>query len=107
MSKHRVVVTGLGAVTPIGLDTNEFWNGLISGKNGVAPITHFDASKFDTKFAAEVKNFSHDIYFDNPICHLRLGQYIYRVVARAAAAVPAEDKKLTLRVATFRFLLKV
>lgn len=64
MPKRRVVITGLGAVTPIGLDANEFWDGLINGKNGVAPITHFDASKFDTKFAAEVKNFNPDIYFD-------------------------------------------
>lgn len=64
MAKKRVVVTGLGAITPIGLDTTEFWNGLISGKNGVAPITHFDASKFDTRFAAEVKNFNPDLYFD-------------------------------------------
>lgn len=64
MAKKRIVVTGLGAITPIGLDTTEFWNGLISGKNGVAPITHFDTSKFDTRFAAEVKNFDPDLYFD-------------------------------------------
>ncbi|MFZ2322144.1 MAG: beta-ketoacyl-ACP synthase II [Ignavibacteriaceae bacterium] len=64
MAKKRIVVTGLGAITPIGLDTTEFWNGLISGKNGVAPITHFDASRFDTRFAAEVKNFDPDLYFD-------------------------------------------
>ncbi len=44
MIKRRVVITGLGAVTPIGLNVSEFWNGLIVGKNGAAPITHFDAS---------------------------------------------------------------
>ncbi len=57
MSKRRVVVTGLGAVTPIGIGTEEYWQGLIEGKNGVGPITKFDTTSFDTKFAAEVKNF--------------------------------------------------
>ena len=64
MTKRRVVITGIGAVTPIGLNVPEFWDGLISGKNGVAPITYFDTSKFDTQFAAEVKNFNPDNYFD-------------------------------------------
>lgn len=64
MTKRRVVVSGIGAITPIGLNPTEFWNGLITGTNGVAPITHFDASKFDTKFAAEVKNFNPENYFD-------------------------------------------
>jgi 3-oxoacyl-[acyl-carrier-protein] synthase II len=64
MVKRRVVVTGLGAITPIGLNVEEFWNGLISGKNGVDLITHFDTSKFDTTFAAEVKNFNPENYFD-------------------------------------------
>jgi len=64
MVKRRVVVTGLGAITPIGLNVEEFWNGLISGKNGVGLITHFDTSKFDTTFAAEVKNFNPENYFD-------------------------------------------
>ena len=58
MKKRRVVITGMGAVTPIGLGIDEFWDGLLEGKNGVAPITRFDASKFDTQFAAEVKNFN-------------------------------------------------
>ena len=58
MKKRRVVITGMGAVTPIGLGIDEFWDGLLKGKNGVAPITRFDASKFDTQFAAEVKNFN-------------------------------------------------
>ncbi len=54
---RKVVVTGMGCVTPIGNNLNDFWQGLMSGKNGVAPITHFDTTNFDTKFAAEVKNF--------------------------------------------------
>ncbi|MGB9664931.1 MAG: beta-ketoacyl-ACP synthase II [Ignavibacteria bacterium] len=62
--KKRVVVTGIGAVTPIGLNVNEFWKNLIEGKSGAAFITRFDASNFDTKFACEVKNFDPLKYFD-------------------------------------------
>jgi 3-oxoacyl-[acyl-carrier-protein] synthase II len=58
MVLRRVVVTGLGALTPIGNTVEEFWNGLINGVSGAAPITYFDASKFRTKFACEVKNFN-------------------------------------------------
>ena len=54
---HRVVVTGLGAVTPIGNTVEEYWSGLTSGRNGVAPITLFDASAHACRFAAEVKAF--------------------------------------------------
>jgi 3-oxoacyl-[acyl-carrier-protein] synthase II len=54
---HRVVVTGLGAVTPIGNDVSSYWEGLSTGRNGVAPITLFDASRHACRFAAEVKGF--------------------------------------------------
>ena len=57
MELKRVVVTGLGALTPIGNNLQEFWNGLVNGVSGAAPITHFDASKFKTQFACELKNF--------------------------------------------------
>ncbi len=57
MALKRVVVTGLGALTPIGNNVPEFWEGLKNGQSGAAPITHFDASKFKTRFACEVKNF--------------------------------------------------
>ena len=53
---HRVVVTGLGAVTPIGNTVQDYWNGLISGRNGVDAITLFDASSHACRFAAEVKD---------------------------------------------------
>lgn len=58
MELKRVVVTGIGALTPIGNNLEEYWNGLINGVSGAAPITHFDASKFKTRFACEVKNFN-------------------------------------------------
>ena len=57
MELKRVVVTGLGALTPIGNTKDEFWDALISGKSGAAPITYFDTEKFKTKFACELKNF--------------------------------------------------
>jgi 3-oxoacyl-[acyl-carrier-protein] synthase II len=58
MKLKRVVITGVGALTPIGNTLSEYWDGLAAGKSGAAPITHFDATKFKTKFACEVKNFN-------------------------------------------------
>ncbi len=86
MNRRRVVVTGVGAVTPIGLNVPEFWSGLISGKNGSAPITHFDASKFDTQFAAEVKNFNPDEYFDKKSVR-RLDRFSQFAIASSVQAV--------------------
>jgi 3-oxoacyl-[acyl-carrier-protein] synthase II len=57
MESKRVVVTGLGALTPIGNTVEEFWNGLANGVSGADLITRFDATNFKTKFACEVKNF--------------------------------------------------
>src|SRR5690349_19048052 len=54
-ARRRVVVTGLGAVTPIGNTRDDFWRRLIAGESGIAPITAFDASDFDTRIAGEVK----------------------------------------------------
>jgi len=62
--RKRVVVTGLGTVNPVGLDTNAFWESLVSARNGIGLISRFDTSKFDTKFAAEVKNFDPSLYLD-------------------------------------------
>ena len=64
MELKRVVVTGLGALTPIGNNLEEYWEGLKSGKSGSAPITYFDAEKFKTKFACELKNFNPLDHFD-------------------------------------------
>ena len=60
----RVVVTGIGALTPIGLNVSSFWNGLSQSVSGAAPITRFDASKFKTQFACELKNFKAEDYID-------------------------------------------
>jgi len=64
MQQRRVVVTGLGAVAPLGNSVPEFWSNLIAGKSGAALITRFDTSKFKTKFACEVKNFNPLNYFE-------------------------------------------
>lgn len=67
MQKRRVVVTGLGVISPIGLSVKEFWDNLVAGKSGVAPITYFDTTHFDTKFAAEVKGFDPLNYMDRKL----------------------------------------
>ncbi|MCB0791141.1 MAG: beta-ketoacyl-ACP synthase II [Flavobacteriales bacterium] len=64
MELRRVVVTGLGALTPIGNTLNEYWEGLVSGRSGAIPITRFDASKFKTRFACEVKGFDPEQFMD-------------------------------------------
>ena len=64
MELKRVVVTGLGAITPVGNTVEETWNNIIAGKSGAAPITRFDASAFKTQFACEVKNFNANDYID-------------------------------------------
>ncbi len=64
MSPRRVVITGLGALTPIGNSVPAYWEGLISGKSGAAPITYFDATDFKTQFACELKGFNPLDHFD-------------------------------------------
>ena len=64
MQNKRVVVTGLGALTPIGNGVPDYWDGLISGKSGSVPISYFDASKFKTQFACELKGYDSNDHFD-------------------------------------------
>ena len=87
----RVVVTGLGAITPIGNTVPDYWNNLIAGVSGAAPITRFDASKFKTRFACEVKGFKIEEYFDR-----KEGQRLdpYSQYGIAAAAQAFEDSGL-------------
>jgi 3-oxoacyl-[acyl-carrier-protein] synthase II len=62
--QRRVVVTGLGALTPIGLDTESFWNGMMACQSGAGPITRFDTTEYTTKFACELKDFDAENYLD-------------------------------------------
>lgn len=64
MNQRRVVITGLGGITPLGNNINDFWTNLLAGKSGAAPITRFDVSKFKTKFACEVKGYDPKSYFE-------------------------------------------
>ena len=61
---RRVVVTGMGALTPIGLSVDAFWQAMMDGTSGAAPITAFDTERFDTKFACELKGFSAADFLD-------------------------------------------
>ena len=91
MELKRVVVTGLGAVTPIGNDVNTTWENAINGVSGAGPITHFDASKFKTQFACEVKGFDASSLFDRK----KLRQLdLYAQYALVAAQQAVEDAKL-------------
>ena len=77
MSLRRVVVTGLGALTPIGNTVPDYWEGLINGKSGAAPITYFDASLFKTQFACELKGFDPENFMDRKLSRKmdRFAQY--------------------------------
>ena len=91
MELKRVVVTGLGAITPLGNDVPTTWAAAVAGKSGAGPITHFDASKFKTQFACEVKNFNAAEHIDRK----KLRQLdLYAQYALVAARQAVADSKL-------------
>ncbi len=93
MNLKRVVVTGLGALTPIGNNVKDYWHGLINGVSGAAPITRFDASKFKTQFACEVKNFEPSDHLDKKEVRK---MDLFTVYALVTAQEAFEDSKLQL-----------
>lgn len=93
MELKRVVVTGLGAVTPVGLDSDETWNNLVAGKSGAGPITQFDASKFKTHFACEVKGLDVNKYIDRKEAR-KIDRYTQLALVSAIQAV--EDSGMDL-----------
>ncbi len=94
MNYKKVVVTGLGAITPIGLDVEEFWKGLIDGKNGIAPITSFDTSKYAVKVAAEVKGFQPEKYI--PLKRIdRTARPTHFAIAAAKMAIESAGLDMT------------
>ncbi|QRM88611.1 beta-ketoacyl-ACP synthase II [Lacinutrix sp. WUR7] len=93
MELKRVVVTGLGALTPIGNTKDEYWEALLSGKSGAAPITYFDTEKFKTKFACEIKNFNATDFFDRKEARKMDRFAQYAMVASDEAII---DAKLNL-----------
>ncbi len=91
MELKRVVVTGLGAITPIGNTVSEYWEGLINGKSGAAPIQQYDASKFKTQFACEIKNFNVEDHIDRKEAR-KLDQFSQYAMVSAKEAMA--DSKL-------------
>ena len=81
----RVVISGLGALTPIGNNVSEYWANLLSGQSGAAPITHFDASKFKTRFACEIKNFNATDFIDRKEARKQDPYTQYAIVATSEA----------------------
>jgi 3-oxoacyl-[acyl-carrier-protein] synthase II len=91
--KRRVVVTGLGALTPVGLNVQEFWSSLIQGKSGVDMITYFDTKDFQTKFAAELKGFNPQNYMDRKMAQ-RTDPFTQYAIASTAEAI--KDSEINL-----------
>lgn len=86
MELKRVVVTGLGAVTPLGNNTEDTWNNLVAGVSGAAPITLFDASQFKTQFACEVKNLKVNDYIDRKEAR-KMDRYAQLAIISAMQAI--------------------
>jgi 3-oxoacyl-[acyl-carrier-protein] synthase II len=94
MELKRVVITGLGAITPIGNNTGDFWKNLVKGVSGSEQITRFDASKFKTKFACEVKNYDPGAYFDRKELK-KLDLFTQFAIVAADEAIKDADFNLT------------
>jgi 3-oxoacyl-[acyl-carrier-protein] synthase II len=87
MSERRIVITGMGAVTPLGLDVSTTWSNLLAGRSGVSPITSWDASKYACRFAAQVKDFEPRKHFFNEKDARRADRYSQLAMASAKEAV--------------------
>src|SRR5438270_13927282 len=90
---RRVVITGLGCVTPLGNDVRSTWEALLAGKSGIGPITKFDCSKFDTKFAGEVKGFEAEKYIEKKEVK-KMDLFIQYTIAAAQQALDDSGLKL-------------
>ena len=92
--KRRVVVTGLGMVTPLGVGTEASWQALCQGKSGVGPVSHFDASQFRTRIAGEVKDFNPHDFIDRKLAR-RGDRFIHFALAAARMALEDSGLKIT------------
>ena len=93
VSKRRVVITGLGLITPIGNDVETTWQSLLKGKSGIEPITKFDASEFSTRFSGSVKNFDPEQYLSKKDAR-KMDRFIQYGIAAGQQAI--DDSKLDL-----------
>uniref|UniRef100_UPI004038FB34 beta-ketoacyl-ACP synthase II n=1 Tax=Dialister succinatiphilus TaxID=487173 RepID=UPI004038FB34 len=96
MEKRRVVITGMGVVSPVGIGTEEFWNALMAGKSGIGPITEFDPEGFPVRIAGEVKDFDAVKYVGDRKAVRHMDRNVQFAVAAAKMAV--EDAKLDMSV---------
>ncbi|MEI7769241.1 MAG: beta-ketoacyl-ACP synthase II [Chloroflexales bacterium] len=92
--ERRVVVTGMGAVSPLGLDVPSLWQGIVEARSGVGPITLFDASGFDTQFAGEVWGFDPTNYLDRKEAR-RTDRFVHFAVAAAQEALRTSELQIT------------
>src|SRR5690625_2967618 len=91
MAERRVVITGIGALTPVGETAPEFWDGLVSGKSGVRPITHFDTEDVPPKFAGQIEEYDSNDYLDRKEAR-RLGPVTQYAIMAADEAI--RDSKI-------------
>ncbi len=98
MAERRVVITGLGVITPLGNTVEEFWQSLVQGKSGIGPITLFDASEYPVRFAGEVKNFDPLVYLDKREAR-RMDRYAQFALAAAKQAVADAGLMITEAIA--------
>src|SRR5512141_271849 len=92
--QRRVVITGMGAVSPLGNDVESTWQAAIAGKSGAAPVTRFDASQFDTRIGAEVKDFNPELYI--PAKEIRrMDRFIHYAIAVCKQAAAQADLQIT------------
>ena len=95
---RRVVITGIGLVSPLGVGTEETWQALLEGKNGIAPITHFDASQFSCRIAAEVKGFDPLNWIAKKEVK-KMGRFIHLAIAAGDFAMEMAGLKVTPEIA--------
>ncbi len=94
MAKRRVVVTGLGAITPLGLDVKSSWQSVLEGKSGVGPITHFDVTNYPVKIAAEVKGFDPTNFIDFKEVK-KMDRFIHFAIAATQMAIEDSGLKIS------------
>ncbi len=87
MNERRVVITGIGCITPLGKDLTTTWDGLKEGRSGIGTITQFDTTAFDCKIGGEVKDFNADDYFNVPKDARRSDRYVQLAVAASKMAM--------------------
>ena len=91
---RRVVITGMGVVSPVGNDLETFWSSLKEGKSGIGPITAMDVSQYDTKIAGEVRNYDPKAFFKNPKDVRRTDRFVQ--LAMGAAKMSIKDSGIDL-----------